>query len=241
MTQDFKRHNADRVVNQARVLVLSGDEWNNHNVTGPKTRTFVRGLVSKVPWKKRKPEEEKEDSPSPPDTHFDSESTHQMEDSPHWRRTPWEDLKVGDYVKLMEDESVPADLIICSTSDDDNVVFVETKNLDGETNLKSRHAVAPLTSLHSAAACAAATFTVQCDRPESHMHRLNGAVKTTEGTRFPVDLNMTLLRGTVVRNTRWVIGLVVFTGEDTKVILNSGGTPSKRSNVERQMNPQVSV
>jgi phospholipid-translocating ATPase len=45
----------------------------------------------------------------------------------------------------------------------------------------------------------------------------------------------------VFRNTGWVIGLVLFTGEDTKIVLNSGGTPSKRSRVERQMNPQVFI
>jgi phospholipid-translocating ATPase len=50
---------------------------------------------------------------------------------------------------------------------------------------------------------------------------------------------MTLLRGTVLRNTEWVIGIVLYTGMDTKIVLNSGGTPSKRTKVERQMNPQV--
>ena len=52
---------------------------------------------------------------------------------------------------------------------------------------------------------------------------------------------MVFLRGTVLRNTRWAIGVVLFTGEDTKIVLNSGATPSKRSRVERQMNPQVYV
>jgi hypothetical protein len=50
-----------------------------------------------------------------------------------------------------------------------------------------------------------------------------------------------LLRGTVLRNTGWVIGIVMYTGLDTKLVLNSGGTPSKRGKVERQMNPMVLV
>jgi phospholipid-translocating ATPase len=57
--------------------------------------------------------------------------------------------------------------------------------------------------------------------------------------RVPVNLNTVLLRGTVVRNTDWVIGVVVMTGRDTKIVMNSGITPSKRSKVERQMNPMV--
>ena len=60
-----------------------------------------------------------------------------------------------------------------------------------------------------------------------------------DGTKSPVDIQMMLLRGTVLRNTQWAIGLVLYTGEDTKIVMNSGDTPSKRSKVERQMNPQV--
>jgi phospholipid-translocating ATPase len=51
-----------------------------------------------------------------------------------------------------------------------------------------------------------------------------------------VDQLVVLLHGCVLRNTDWVIGLVVLTGEDPKIVLNSGGT---RSKVERQTNPQV--
>ena len=72
------------------------------------------------------------------------------------------------------------------------------------------------------------------------MYKLNAAV-VRNGQKSPVDIQMVLLRGTVLRNTDWVIGLVLFTGVDTKIVLNSGGTPSKRSKVERQINPQVYV
>jgi len=159
---------------------------------------------------------------------------------PRWKRAIWEDLAVGDIIKITEDESIPADVLICATSEEESVAFVETKNLDGETNLKSRNAVPALTHMRTAAACADPTnsFEVDCDRPELQMYKLNAAV-VVKGERFPVDLQTTLLRGTILRNTKWVIGVVMFTGLDTKLVLNSGGTPSKRSKVERQMNPMV--
>jgi phospholipid-translocating ATPase len=161
---------------------------------------------------------------------------------PHWKKTAWEDLAVGDFVKILENESLPADILICSTSEDDNVAFVETKNLDGETNLKSRNAVPALTHLRTAAECASPhnAFRLDCDRPDVNMYKLNAAVRVGKET-FPVDMQMMLLRGTVLRNTGWVVGVVCYTGEDTKIVMNSGGTPSKRSKVERQMNPQVCV
>lgn len=165
---------------------------------------------------------------------------HPPKSRPHWKKKMWEDVAVGDFVKIMENEPLPADILICATSEEENVAFVETKNLDGETNLKSRNAVPALTHLRSAAECASSdnVFRVECDRPDVNMYRLNAAVEVGS-QMFPVDMQMILLRGTVLRNTKWVIGLVLYTGEDTKIVMNSGGTPSKRSKVERQMNPQV--
>lgn len=143
-------------------------------------------------------------------------------------------------MKILDDEHVPADILICATSEDENVAFVETKNLDGETNLKSRHAVQALTHMTNAQECVDnnENFRINCDRPDTDMYRLNANV-TFRGETSPIDLSMTLLRGTVLRNTKWAIGVVLFTGLDTKIVMNSGGTPSKRSKVERQMDPQV--
>ncbi|KAG7092955.1 hypothetical protein E1B28_009257 [Marasmius oreades] len=160
--------------------------------------------------------------------------------TPHWKKTLWEDVRVGDIVKIYDNESIPADVLICSTSEEENEAYVETKNLDGETNLKSRRAVPSLVHLSSAKACAKPEnhFQVGLDSPENNMFRLNAAVQL-DGRQEPADISMILLRGTVLRNTAWIIGVVLFTGEDTKIVQNSGGTPSKRSKVERQMNPQV--
>ncbi|KAJ6531132.1 hypothetical protein B0H19DRAFT_1190540 [Mycena capillaripes] len=221
--EDTKRHQSDRKVNQSPVLVLATDDWVNPNAMKGKDRTFVRGVQAMVG---RKP--------------VAADAIDTSEDG--WRPTLWEDVRVGDFVKIVDDEPLPADILICATSEDENVAFVETKNLDGETNLKSRHAVPTLVHLRDAAACADPenAFRVDLERPDNNMYRLNGAVFVGDQSA-PVDLTMTLLRGTVLRNTRWVIGVVLFTGEDTKIVLNSGGTPSKRSKVERGMNPQVAT
>jgi phospholipid-translocating ATPase len=264
--EDIKRHQSDRRVNHATVRILSGSDWANPNAMSNKSRTFVRGLLPK----KRKSDKVKDSNdseklqvvtshgeevaplPHEPDTEFDYDEDdenhqhlfghHKSHTKPHWKKTLWEDVRVGDFVKIMDHESFPADILICATSEDENVAFVETKNLDGETNLKSRNAVPALTHLRTAADCANKlnTFRIDCDRPDPNMYRLNAAVLANE-ERFPVDMQTTLLRGTVLRNTGWVIGVVLYTGVDTKIVLNSGGTPSKRSKVERLMNPQVYV
>jgi phospholipid-translocating ATPase len=270
--EDVKRHQSDRQVNHSMARVLAGGNWTNPNAMASKSKTFVRGIIPKNaslrPGKNSTDREELKGVTSvqfeDPGIEFDDIPHHsQSHTQPqshhyglhrgshgrygdltraHWRKTPWEDVAVGDFVKILNNEPIPADVLICSTSEDENVAYVETKGLDGETNLKSRHAVAALTHIRSAADCATThnSFRIDCDRPDTNMYKLNAAVRVGKET-FPVDMQTMLLRGTMLRNTEWIIGIVLYTGEDTRIVMNAGGTPSKRSKVERQMNPQVYV
>lgn len=233
--EDFTRHQSDRRVNYSKVYSLTGANQSNPNVSKPKSQNFLHYFLP------RHQTSSKGAAQSDPRFDYDA-SEEQSINGPHWKETLWEDLRVGDFVKILDDQSIPADILICATSEEDNMAFVETKNLDGETNLKSRRAVPSLTKLLNAQACASSDypFQIHCDRPSTDMYKLNGNVVVNKQTS-PYDLSMTLLRGTVLRNTHWVIGVVLFTGLDSKIILNSGGTPSKRSKMERQMNPQVYV
>ncbi|KAJ7179181.1 phospholipid-translocating ATPase [Mycena filopes] len=226
--EDFIRHQSDRRLNNSQTLVLGAADWKNPNAMEAKSRTFVRALVPKRTKR----------SPTAGSPSKDVEDASLAD----WELTSWEDVRVGDFIKIRDNDAIPADILICATSEEENVAFVETKNLDGETNLKSRHAVAGLSHLNTAADCATAlnAFAIKSDRPDTNMYKLNAAVVMGDDT-FPVDLSMTLLRGTVLRNTQWVIGVVLYTGLDTKIVMNSGGAPSKRSRVERQMDPQVLI
>ncbi|KAJ7904440.1 phospholipid-translocating ATPase [Mycena olivaceomarginata] len=233
--EDFLRHQSDKRTNTNKTLVL-GSGWKNPNGMEGKSRNF---FLSLVPQRGNRPPVI---TAPPKDVEADPDTAPAADESADWEITAWEDVRVGDFVKIRDNDSIPADILICATSEEENVAFVETKNLDGETNLKSRHAVTGLSHLNTAADCSNAlnAFSVKGDRPDTNMYKLNAAVMMGDET-FPVDLSMTLLRGTVLRNTQWVIGVVLYTGSDTKIVMNSGGTPSKRSKVERQMDPQVLI
>ena len=56
---------------------------------------------------------------------------------------------------------------------------------------------------------------------------------------IPLGEENVLLRGAVLRNTEWAIGLAFFTGKDTKLVMNSAATPSKFSQMDRLMNRTV--
>jgi magnesium-transporting ATPase (P-type) len=61
------------------------------------------------------------------------------------------------------------------------------------------------------------------------------------GVDIPLNAENMLLRGAVLRNTEWAIGLTVFTGTDTKLVQNSFETPSKFSQLDQLMNKTVFI
>ncbi|CAJ0628288.1 3146_t:CDS:10 [Entrophospora sp. SA101] len=158
-----------------------------------------------------------------------------------WSDAHWQDVKVGDIIRLNNNDQVPADMIILSTSEPDGLCYSETKNLDGETNLKVRHCVSATSSIKSEQDCGTASFYVESEPPNVNLYTFNGVLHwiVKDGTDIktePISINDVLLRGCVLRNTEWVIGLVLYTGTDTKIMLNSGDTPSKRSRIEIETN-----
>jgi phospholipid-transporting ATPase len=50
---------------------------------------------------------------------------------------------------------------------------------------------------------------------------------------------MLLLRGTSLKNTDWIYGLVVYTGHETKIMKNSSKTRTKFSRIEVQTNKEI--
>ncbi|EJD08500.1 phospholipid-translocating P-type ATPase [Fomitiporia mediterranea MF3/22] len=163
-----------------------------------------------------------------------------------WERTLWKKLEVGDIVLLRDNDQVPADIVVLSTSEEDGLCYLETKNLDGETNLKPRRSLKATSSLQSEEDIEHASFVLDSEPPHANLYLFNGVLRyqdrhAREEKAEPVTINELLLRGCSVRNTNWIIGLVVFTGADTKIMLNGGNTPSKRSKIERETNFNVVV
>ncbi|EME48532.1 hypothetical protein DOTSEDRAFT_67546 [Dothistroma septosporum NZE10] len=174
----------------------------------------------------------------------------EQKDKARFKRDYWKNVRVGDFVRLYNDEEVPADIVVLSTSDADGACYIETKNLDGETNLKVRTALYSGRQIKRARDCEQADFILESEPPHANLYAYSGVVRwsqydrkqpsaSTKEMAEPVGINNLLLRGCTVRNTEWVLGVVAFTGEDTKIMLNSGITPSKRPKIMRDLNWNV--
>src|SRR6185369_439245 len=96
--------------------------------------------------------------------------------SAKWSDAHWQDVKVGDLVRLNNNDQVPADMVILSTSEPDGLCYLETKNLDGETNLKVRHCVSATSSIKSEQDCEIATFYVESEPPNVNLYTYNGTL-----------------------------------------------------------------
>nr|XP_026491605.1 probable phospholipid-transporting ATPase IA isoform X4 [Vanessa tameamea] len=156
-----------------------------------------------------------------------------------WQSIRWEKLQVGDICKVVNNQFFPADLVLLASSEPQGISFIETSNLDGETNLKIRQASPDTARLDSVFTLVDFRATVQCEPPNRHLYEFNGMLKEANAKTLPLNLEQMLLRGAMLRNTAWVHALVVYTGHETKLMKNSTKAPLKRSSIDRQTNTHI--
>ncbi|XP_065355630.1 probable phospholipid-transporting ATPase IA isoform X1 [Calliphora vicina] len=156
-----------------------------------------------------------------------------------WTTVRWEQLSVGDIVKIPNNTFFPADLIIMSSSEPQAMCFIETSNLDGETNLKIRQGVPATAKLLETKDLIELKGVVECELPNRLLYEFNGVLKEHDKQSVSLGPDQILQRGAVLRNTSWIFGIVVYTGHDTKLMKNSTSAPLKRSTVDRLTNTQI--
>ncbi|XP_070853143.1 phospholipid-transporting ATPase ID isoform X9 [Drosophila suzukii] len=148
----------------------------------------------------------------------------------------WSEVQVGDVIRLDNNQFVAADTLLLSTSEPNGLCFIETAELDGETNLKAKQCLTETIELgdrHDSLW----NFNgeIICERPNNLLNKFDGTL-IWRSQRFALDNEKILLRGCVLRNTQWCYGVVVFAGVDTKLMQNSGKTQFKSTGVDRLLN-----
>ncbi|XP_019431016.1 PREDICTED: phospholipid-transporting ATPase 3-like isoform X2 [Lupinus angustifolius] len=155
-----------------------------------------------------------------------------------WEPIPWKKLQVGDIIKVKQDGFFPADLLFLASTNADGVCYTETANLDGETNLKIRKALEKTWDYLTPEKASEFKGEIECEQPNNSLYTFTGNLILEKQT-LPLSPNQILLRGCSLRNTEYVVGVVIFTGHETKVMMNTMNVPSKRSTLERKLDKLI--
>ncbi|NXW58006.1 AT8B3 ATPase, partial [Eurystomus gularis] len=156
-----------------------------------------------------------------------------------WQK--WRDICVGDIVRLRKESIVPADMLLLCSSEPSSLCYVETADIDGETNLKFRQALLVThQELVNEESMAAFDGRVTCEEPNSRMHSFTGTLEW-RGETYSLDSERILLRGCKLRNTNVCYGLVIYAGFDSKIMRNCGKIKRKKTKLDRMMDRLVII
>ena len=139
---------------------------------------------------------------------------------------------MGDVLKVREDEGIPADMVLLHTAQD-NISYVETKDIDGETNLKLKSANMKLSDLQNYQG-----LRVQCEPASDKIYSFTGVALATQ-EQVSVGYENFLLRGCRLRNTSFVIGVAAYVGKDTRIMRNLIIGKQKKSDLELNLQWQI--
>ena len=167
-----------------------------------------------------------------------------------WEQTQSGKLKMGEIVSVKQDDSFPADLILIDSGLPEGICYIETGTLDGEKTLKLKESPTQTAGKFNKNGEKQDNFRISgnaiADQPNPELYLLNGKMHLSftnmnekgkeEVHDIPLDAKQLLLKGAKLRNTSWIIGIVVYTGHNCKIMKNSKSPVTKFSSVELLMN-----
>ena len=150
------------------------------------------------------------------------------------------DLLVGDIIELKKNSRVPADIVVLKTFNEsnDNQAFIRTDQLDGETDWKLRKAPGMSQSMDESQYFANGHL-CECEPPSKLIYNFEGVIKyrTNEGEvkKEPLNLENTMWASTVVASQK-VIGIIIYTGKETRARMNSSTPKVKIGILDEELN-----
>jgi len=171
-------------------------------------------------------------------------------------KTKSKTLRNGEIILVYENKSIPTDMILIDSGFSEGICYVETSSLDGEKTLKLKVSNKYTKGfISNDIKVNKGVEKVVCDEkylfngfirinwPNADLNYVNGIVHTVfekEGEFIDQEINISindfLLKGSILKNTNWIIGIVAYTGMNNKIILNSKKPRLKISKVEKNLN-----
>ncbi|KAI8982002.1 phospholipid-translocating P-type ATPase [Mycotypha africana] len=153
---------------------------------------------------------------------------------------PSSKIKVGDMIHIMKDQRIPADMILLRTTEESGASFIRTDQLDGETDWKLRLAIPSLQSLPSDQDLLDIKGSVYADAPHKDIHSFVGNLTIiddhTQSERIePLGVENTMWTNTVLASGS-AVGFVVYTGSDTRAVMNTNHPKTKVGLIDQEIN-----
>lgn len=179
--------------------------------------------------------------------------------TPPLRAVPSSKLKVGDLVLLEKNQRVPADLVLLRTSDSTGGCFIRTDQLDGETDWKLRIALEPTQRLDCDAKLLDVSGEIYAAAPTKDIHSFVGTltIRSAAPTVFdaehedvvlqhesevkhPISAENVLWSNTVLAAGN-AVGLVIYTGSETRAVMNTSHPSTKQGLLDGEINEIAKV
>lgn len=151
-----------------------------------------------------------------------------------FRNIMWQNIHIGMVLKISNNQQIPCDMLILQQKHNDRNIYIETKNLDGETNLKFKTLNNKLKKFSNIDQVIQSGLAVNYEKPNQYLYNFNGNIEINRQTS---DLNNDniVLRGCYLKNTDYIYGLALYTGVDSKIMINSVDRKTKKSSLEKKM------
>ncbi|EGR28204.1 phospholipid-translocating p-type flippase family protein, putative [Ichthyophthirius multifiliis] len=156
-------------------------------------------------------------------------------------------IRIGHIIKVRNNEQIPSDMILLYSSQQHQkgICYIETKNLDGETNLKTKEVPNQLLEDFKDENCVCQTYSLlKYEKPNPFLYKFQGIIEHQRGHEMiqtPLESHNFILRGCTLKQTEFIIGVVVYTGHQTKIMLNSVKSRGKKSTIQALMNKEIIV
>jgi phospholipid-transporting ATPase len=141
----------------------------------------------------------------------------------------WKDVHVGDIIIVHKNHYIPADLLFLTAENEEGICYIETMQLDGETNLKIKKALDETKGMKEDT-IGQFRGTVRCEPPNSRLYQFTGNLDlepplALSTTKLPLTPAAILLRGCSLRNTNRIFGMVIYAGQHGSIPCGNGSIP----------------
>ncbi|XP_040841083.1 probable phospholipid-transporting ATPase IIB isoform X1 [Ochotona curzoniae] len=148
------------------------------------------------------------------------------------------DIQVGDLIIVEKNQRIPSDMVFLRTSEKAGSCFIRTDQLDGETDWKLKVAVSCTQRLPALGDLFSISAYVHAQKPQLDIHSFEGTF-TREDCDPPVheslSIENTLWASTVVASGT-VIGVVIYTGKETRSVMNTSNPKNKVGLLDLELN-----